>query len=130
MIIDSSALQAIVQDEPGGAALLQAAAAAECAMSVATWLEVCLVADARSAAHGERLDRIIDILGIQLVDVTAHHAHLARHAYRRFGRGSGSKARLNYGDCFAYALAVATGEPLLFTGEDFVHTDVTAAVPG
>lgn len=128
MIVDSSALLAIVQDVAGSDELLAAAAAADCSMSVATWLEVCIVADARSAAHGARLDRIIETLGIRLVDVTAQQAVLARHAYRRFGRGSGSPARLNFGDCFAYALCVTTGEPLLFCGADFTHTDVAAAV--
>lgn len=128
MIIDSSALMAIVQDEPGSAELLRAAAGAKCRMSVATWLEVGIVADARSAAHGERLDCIIEILGIQLDDVTPHQVRVARHAYRRFGRGSGSPAQLNFGDCFAYALSVTSGEPLLFRGEDFTHTDVAPAV--
>ena len=60
--------------------------------------------------------------------MTAEHAELARTAHRRFGRGSGHPARLNFGDCFAYALAKATGEPLLFKGEDFGHTDIRSAL--
>jgi ribonuclease VapC len=59
--------------------------------------------------------------------VTAEQAHLARRAYRTYGRGSGSPARLNLGDCFAYSLATVTGEPLLFKGDDFGHTDVESA---
>lgn len=118
---------AIVEREPGWQAVLATAARAECRMSTATWVEVGIVADARSAAHGERLDRIIETLEISTEPVSEHHAALARHAYRRFGRGSGSPSQLNFGDCFSYALSVAAGEPLLFVGEDFTHTDVARA---
>ncbi len=124
MIIDSSALMAVVNEEPGADRPLRAAAAATCRMSVATRLEVSIVADARSAGHGERLDQIIDALEIETMPVSVRQGEVARAAYRRFGRGSGSPARLNFGDCFAYALSVTTGEPLLFTGDDFTHTDV------
>jgi ribonuclease VapC len=129
MILDSSALMAIINHEPGSDRLLRAAAGGDCRMSVATWLEVGIVADSRSAGHGERLDRILAALEIELVPVSLRQGEVARVAHRRYGRGSGSKARLNYGDCFAYALSVTTGEPLLFTGEDFTHTDVAAALP-
>lgn len=129
MIIDSSALMAILQDEPGAELLVRAAAGARCRMSTATWVEVGVVADQRSAAHGERLDELVRVLEIELVPVSVRDAEVARMAYRRFGRGSGSLARLNYGDCFAYALSVTSGEPLLFTGGDFPHTDVAAALP-
>jgi ribonuclease VapC len=129
VIIDSSALMAIVNDEPGADRLLRTAADATCQMSVATWLEVSIVADARSSAHGERLDRIIDALEIEIVPVSKRDGEVARVAYRRYGRGSGSPARLNFGDCFAYALSVTAGEPLLFTGDDFAKTDVAPAVP-
>lgn len=128
MIIDSSALMAIVNDEPGADRLLRTAAGAACRMSVATWLEVSIVADARSTAHGERLDRIIDALEIEVVPVSKREGEVARVAYRRYGRGSGSSAQLNFGDCFAYALSVTTGEPLLFTGSDFAQTDVAPAI--
>ena len=128
MIVDSSALMAIVNDEPGAAGLLRTAAEATCRMSVATWLEVSIVADSRSAAHGERLDKIIEALEIEIVPVSARHGAVARTAHRRYGRGSGSSARLNFGDCFAYALAVTSGEPLLFKGDDFAHTGILAAV--
>src|ERR1700712_4209107 len=108
---------AIANDEPGAATLLRLAAGATSRMSVATRLEVSIVADARSASHGERLDRIIEALEIEVVPVSTRHGEIARVAYRRYGRGSGSPARLNFGDCFSYALAVTTGEPLLFTGD-------------
>lgn len=128
MIVDSSALMAIVEDEPGADLLLRAAGGATCRMSVATRLEASIVADARSTAHGERLDRIVDALEIEVVPDSVRMGEVARVAYRRFGRGSGSAARLNLGDCFAYALSVTSGEPLLFTGDDFRHTDVAPAL--
>ena len=127
MIVDSSALMAIVNDEPDAKRLLAAVAAAECRMSVANWLEVTIVADSRSSAHGERLDRIIEALTIEVVPVSVREGAVARAAYRRYGRGSGAQARLNFGDCFAYALSVTAGEPLLFIGEAFTHTDVARA---
>lgn len=128
MIVDSSAVMAILEDEPGSDEALRAAAAAECQMSVATHLEVGIVADSRSATHGACLDELIAALEIRVAPVTEQQGQFARMAHRRFGRGSGSPARLNYGDCLAYALAVTTGEPLLFVGEDFTHTDVTPAL--
>ncbi|WP_151526722.1 type II toxin-antitoxin system VapC family toxin [Serinicoccus kebangsaanensis] len=127
MIVDSSALVAILQQEAPADRLLQAIASSSCHISAATLLEVGIVADARSSAHGERLDRLIDVLEITAVPVSIRQAQVARLAYRRFGRGSGSPARLNFGDCFAYALAVELGEPLLFVGSDFSETDVAAA---
>lgn len=125
MIVDSSALMAIINDEPQADALLERASKGPCRMSAATWVEVGIVADARSTRHGERLDRIVDALEIEIVPVSKRQAEVARLAHRRYGRGSGSAARLNYGDCFAYALAVTQGEPLLFAGNDFTHTDIT-----
>jgi ribonuclease VapC len=127
VIVDSSALMAILEGEPAGEACLQAAAAGPCSMSTATWLEVGIVADQRSTGHGERLDDLVSLLEIDLVPVTERQAQVARAAYRRFGRGTGSPARLNLGDCFAYALSVVSGEPLLYVGEDFSHTDVVRA---
>lgn len=129
MIVDSSALMSILNKEPGFELIIEVAARTDCRMSVATMLEVGIVADSRSAAHGQRLDRLIEALEIEVVPVSGREGEVARFAYRRFGRGSGSPARLNYGDCFAYALSVVLGEPLLFVGEDFTHTDVTAALP-
>ncbi|USQ76546.1 type II toxin-antitoxin system VapC family toxin [Ornithinimicrobium cryptoxanthini] len=119
---------AILQGEPGAEELTRAVAAAPCRMSAATWLEVGIVADQRSAAHGERLNQLIELLGIEIVPVTAQHGAVARQAYRRYGRGNHSGAALNFGDVFSYALSVVTGEPLLFVGDDFPHTDVAAAI--
>ncbi|MCB1032068.1 MAG: type II toxin-antitoxin system VapC family toxin [Acidimicrobiales bacterium] len=128
MIIDSSALMAVLNDEPEADQVLDAAAAATCIMSVANWLEVSIVADNRSTSHGIRLDELIDVLNIEIVAVTPRQGDVARLAYRRFGRGSGSPAQLNYGDCFAYALSVVQGEALLYVGNDFTHTDVASAL--
>lgn len=127
MIIDSSALMAILQGEPGSDDLARAAASAQCQMSAATWLEAGIVADQRSAAHGERLNQLIEVLDISIIPVSEQHAAVARQAYRRYGRGNHPRAALNYGDIFSYALSVVTGEPLLFVGNDFPHTDVAAA---
>lgn len=127
MIVDSSALMAIVNGEDDANRLLTAAAASTCRMSLATWLEVAIVADSRSSGHGERLDRIIEALAIDVVPVSPRDGEVARVAHRRYGRGSGSPAHLNFGDCFAYALSVTAGEPLLFVGDDFTHTDVACA---
>ena len=126
MILDSSALVAILTLEPEGERLLRAAAAGRCRMSAATAVEVGIVADARSARHGERLDELLRLLEVEVEPVTARQAEVARLAYRRFGRGSGSKAALNFGDCFSYALSVTAGEPLLYVGADFAETDVAA----
>ncbi|MEN3124011.1 type II toxin-antitoxin system VapC family toxin [Janibacter sp. LM] len=128
MIVDSSALMAILEDEPGAGALVETALVGPCRMSVATRLEASIVADARSAAHGARLDELVEALDIEIQPVTEREGEIARRAYQRYGRGSGSRARLNFGDCFAYALSVVAGEPLLFVGDDFTHTDVVPAV--
>ena len=123
MIIDSSALMAILSSEPDGDRLLRAAAAGTCRMSAGTAVEVGIVADARSA---RLLDEILRVLEIEIEPVTPRQAEVARLAYRRYGRGSGSQANLNFGDCFSYALSVTAGEPLLYVGADFAHTDVAA----
>jgi ribonuclease VapC len=126
VIVDSSALMALVNGEPEAERLAQRMAEATCRMSVGTWIEVMIVADSRSASLGARLDEIITSLPIERVPLTERQADVARAAYRRYGKGSGSPARLNFGDCFAYALSVTAGEPLLFVGNDFAATDVAA----
>jgi ribonuclease VapC len=130
VIVDSSALVAILRDEPEAEAFAQALdTAAGCLMSAASFLETAIVVDrSRSAIPGRRLDELIRELEIVIEPVTEDQAHLARQAYRDYGRGSGHPARLNFGDCFAYALARATGEPLLFKGDDFRHTDIASAL--
>ena len=96
-------------------------------MSVANYLEAAIVIDGNDdEVLSERLDAVIRHFEIDVVSISFHHARIAREAYRSYGKGR-HKARLNFGDCFAYALAKATGEPLLSKGDDFVHTDVLAA---
>lgn len=130
MIVDTSALVAILAREPERDTFTEAIINAQPArMSVPSFLEAALVIDGyRDPVLSRRLDELIDRLGIELVDVTQAQAQAAREAYRDYGRSSGHPARLNYGDCFAYGLARAEGEPLLFKGDDFVHTDLRSAV--
>lgn len=97
-------------------------------MSVANWLEAAIVVDRRPGLNGDGFDKTLESMGISLEPATAEQARVARAAYRRFGRGSGHPAQLNYGDCFAYALSVLSGEPLLYVGDDFAATDVEAAL--
>lgn len=130
MIVDSSVLVAILQEEPEAPSLLKTLAGHQgiLRLSAANYLETAIVIDCNSSAElSTRLDALIAELGIEIVPVSPQHASIGRVAYRTYGKGN-HPARLNFGDCFAYALAKATGEPLLFKGDDFVHTDVTAAL--
>ena len=100
-------------------------------MPAANFLEIAVVVDSlRDPVKSRRFDELVRALGIEIVDSTAEHARIARAADRDFGEGSGHAASLNFGDCFSYALASATGEPLLFKGDDFTQTDVNTASPG
>ena len=126
MIVDSSALIALILQEPGHQKIGRALRAEDkLHMSAVTWVELGGVADRRlSEVNQHRLDAMIDGLGIVLVPLSVAQARRARQAHRRYGPGSGSAARLNMGDCFSYALAIELDEPLLFVGDDFTHTDV------
>jgi ribonuclease VapC len=130
LIVDTSAIIAILRDEPEAEnfrAILQGNPAPK--MSTATYVEAGLVVDSdRNPMLSRQLDEFLRAAGIELRPVTIEKARLAREAYRDFGRGSGHRAKLNFGDCFAYALAKELGEPLLFKGSDFSRTDVEAAV--
>lgn len=98
-------------------------------MSAASYLETSIVMDAhRDAALSARLDDMILEAEIVLEPVTPDQARIARQAYRDFGKGSGHPAKLNFGDCFSYALARDKREPILFKGDDFVHTDLRSAL--
>ena len=131
MIVDSSALLAILRNEPEAADFARAIEGASSRrLSAANFLETALVIDgSRDPIASRRFDDLLREAGFLIEPVTEAQANIARPAYRDFGRGSGHPAQLNLGDCFAYALAKAAGEPLLFKGNDFTHTDVAAARP-
>lgn len=94
-------------------------------MSAASYLEACIVIDSRcNPILSEHVDALIEELGVLIVASTPLQARLARSAYKLFGKGSGHKASLNFGDCFAYALAKESGERILVVGDDFIHTDL------
>ena len=130
MIVDSSALAAILFEEPDAHRFAAALAApTRHRMSAASYLETAIVVEHRAGAIGAQdLDRLLERARIELVPVTVEQAQAAREAWRRFGRGN-HPATLNFGDCFAYALAETTGEPLLFKGNDFALTDIKPALP-
>jgi ribonuclease VapC len=130
MIVDTSAVIAILKEEQDAPRFLRAVAISTQPkrMSAANYLEAGIVVDAnRNPLLSRRLDDLIVQTEIEVEAVTPQQADIARAAYRDFGKGSGHPARLNFGDCFAYALAKSMREPLLFKGDDFSHTDVAIA---
>jgi ribonuclease VapC len=130
MIVDTSAVLAILWVESGADQLKRAIAEdLDPKMSAATLTELYIVADHRDKpTESGRLDALMRALNLRIVPFDRPQAELARRAYQLFGRGSGHPAHLNMGDCFSYALAAQTGEPLLFVGDDFTHTDLTPAL--
>jgi ribonuclease VapC len=130
MIVDSSAVIAILRDEPDAAVFARAIAdAAERRLSAVNFVETAVVIDAsRDPIASRRFDDFISVAGIAVETVTQAQARIAREAYRDFGKGSGHPARLNFGDCFAYALAKSLREPLLYKGDDFSRTDIASAL--
>jgi ribonuclease VapC len=126
MIIDTSALLAILRNEPDAASFTkQIEAAKRCRMSAANFVEAAAVIDAsRDPVASRRFDELLKEAQVVIEPVTEAQARIAREAYRDFGKGTGHRAKLNFGDCFAYALAKVVGEPLLCKGNDFLHTDV------
>jgi ribonuclease VapC len=130
VIIDTSALIALLRAEDDAPRVARALATRgePKRISAANFLEAAIVIDAsREAIASRRLDEVIQKANVAIEPVTAEQAHIARAAYRDFGKGSGHPAGLNFGDCFAYALAKAMDEGLLFKGNDFGFTDVKAA---
>jgi ribonuclease VapC len=129
VIVDSSALVALAAGEQlAGRLLWVLETQSDLSMSTTTYLETCLVLDRRAdPVLARRMQSLISELPIRLEPFTAEQAQIARTAYRDFGKGSGHPARLDFGDCFSYALAIDTDRPLLFVGNDFNHTDVRVA---
>ncbi len=131
MIVDTSALIAILRAEPDAREMADAIEGAQDRrISAANWLETAVVIDAsRDPVASRRFDELVRTAELRVEPVTHDKVRLARDAYRDFGKGSGHKAGLDFGDCFAYALAKATGETLLFKGNDFGHAGVAPALP-
>lgn len=130
MIVDASALVALVRNEPDAAKFAAALeVSATSSVSAANYFEAAIVIDgSRDATLSRRLDDVMAEAHIAIEPVTERQARIAREAYRDYGKGSGHPAGLNFGDCFAYALARDRGEPLLFKGIDFARTDVRSAL--
>jgi ribonuclease VapC len=129
IVVDASAIVAVFQDEPEGPEFLDRLSEAPVAvMSAANWVEAAIRCDRTHKVGGAVLfDALLARLQIAVEPVTAKHAQLAREAYARFGKTSRHPAQLNFGDCFAYALAKAFDAPLLFKGDDFTDTDLKRA---
>lgn len=129
MIVDTSAIVALLLDEPEAVDIARLLAAGPARMSAATLVELHAVAAGHlSPAQHRRVERLLVEAEVEIVPFTAEHARVAGQALRDYGRGSGHPARLNLGDAYSYALAASTGEPLLFVGDDFTHTDLDAAL--
>jgi ribonuclease VapC len=128
VIVDTSAIIAILRDEKEAPAMAEAMdQEPSCRVSAVSYVEAAVVVDgSRDPVASRRFDDFLREAEILIEPVTAQQAKIAREAYRDFGKGR-HRAGLNFGDCFAYALAKVTGEPLLFIGDDFCHTDVDAA---
>lgn len=128
MIVDSSAILAILKDEPDAEEISEALLKAPlCRMSAVTYVEAAVVTDGnRNPVLSRRFDDLLRDVRMRVESVTPKQAEIARHAYRDFGKGR-HRAGLNFGDCFAYALAKEMDEPLLYKGRDFSHTDIERA---
>lgn len=131
MIIDTSAIIAILRNEPEASFFARVIADDNNRrVSAVNYVEAAVVIDAGGdPIASRRVDDFFKTAQITIEAVTEIHAQIARGAYRDFGKGSGHPAKLNFGDCFAYALAKSRREPLLFKGDDFIHTDVIAISP-
>ena len=129
MIVDTSALMAMLLDEPEQERFtiaLKTAVARR--ISAGSWIELSVVLTRRAnPVLRAKLAMLLELIPLEIVPVTVEQAMLGEAAYRTYGQGSGHRARLNFGDCFAYALAKSAGEPLLFKGDDFAATDVMQA---
>ena len=130
MIIDTSAIVAILRSEPEAALMAEAIEGARTRrVSTVNYVEAAAVMDgSRDAIVSRRFDEFFREAQLVIESVTAAQARIAREAYRDFGKASGHPAGLNLGDCFAYALAKEMNEPILFKGEDFGKTDLASAL--
>jgi ribonuclease VapC len=129
MIVDTSAIMAILRGEPERDQFTRAVGAQRpTRISAASYFEAGIQIDKKEdPVRGHLLDSFIVRSRMEIVPVSVEQAKTARQAYRDYGKGSGHRAQLNFGDCFSYALAKELDEPLLFKGDDFVHTDIRDA---
>ena len=130
MIVDTSAVIAILRGEAQAEQLAEAVlAAGRARLSTASYVEASAVVDRiGDPVLSRRLDELLELLHIELAPFDAAQAMAARAAYADFGKGSGHPAGLNFGDCLTYGLAKATGQPLLYVGDDFAQTDLHSAL--
>jgi ribonuclease VapC len=129
IVVDTSAIIAIIAAEPDARDYAEVLADHQPLMSVPTYLECCIVVDTKKIPEaGRRLDRILDVNGVDVVDTDKTQGDIARQAFRDFGKGMGHPAQLNFGDCFSYALAIQRNLPLLWKGNDFIHTGIRSAL--
>ncbi len=129
-VIDASVLVAIFTSEADSLQLIERIVAYnKRLLSAATWLEAAMVCESVSQRGGSEADfkELIESLNVEVISFTPEQARLAFDAFKRFGKGRGTKASLNFGDCFAYALAKELQAPLLYKGNDFAHTDLQPA---
>ena len=129
MILDTSPIIAILAEEPDAELYIQALSRARrCRISAGNFVEISIVIEGQFGVEvAQQCDALFRRLGMVIEPVTVEQAHAARQAFHDFGKGR-HPAGLNFGDCFAYALAKSTGEPLLFKGEDFGKTDIVSAL--
>ncbi|MBI4883451.1 MAG: type II toxin-antitoxin system VapC family toxin [Actinobacteria bacterium] len=128
MVIDTSAVMAVLLDEPLRPAIEAALNSEPCCISAVTVVELLIVAEARAGVEGARIvESLLDRFSVEVIAVDAPQAREAINGWRRFGKGR-HRAGLNLGDCFAYAAAIDRSEPLLFVGSDFSQTDVVSAM--
>jgi ribonuclease VapC len=130
MIVDTSAMIAILRDEPDAELFANAIASAKTRrVSAVNYVEAAAVIDgSRNPIASRRFDEFCREVAFTIESVTSEQAEVAREAYKDFGKGSGHPAQLNFGDCFAYALAKVLSEPILFKGNDFKNTDLDSAL--
>jgi len=128
MIVDTSAILAIALAEPEAEIFLRKITEAPVRrISAGTWIELDVVTQRKHPSKAHAIEGFLQDMRFLVEGVSVEQAEIGREGYKKFGQASGHRARLNFGDCFAYALAKATGEPLLFKGNDFAQTDITAA---
>jgi ribonuclease VapC len=130
VVVDASVLVAIFKTEADAAQLAERIFSyRRRAISAATWLEAAMVCESASTKAGGAADfaQLVTGLSLEVIPLTYEQAQLALAAFMRFSKGRGAKASLNFGDCFTYALAKELAAPLLFKGNDFIHTDLQRA---